>query len=509
MADTKKKTSMGRSSSSAKKKSTASSRSAGQERTRKTAAEKQEALYKKKLIHDDICAVIIIVLGILLLVWSLKPESSGAIGRPVNSFLFGVLGKAAYAVPYFLILFGALIFTRKLALLTLRTWLAIALLFIAAAAIFSVNAAATAESLKGGALKAFYEAGKDGGGVLGTVFAYWLLKAAGKTALYIICGALMIIALIFIVNTPISSWLDERKINAKARKEARNDEREQFAEIEARKRLEKEEAAKAAALAAAEKAANAPLTSGGEKPLSLFDKIKELEDASQKKKENIVALAASETPGKGGETGGQNAEPPKPPVDELPAKTEAPKASQSFEEAAFAAAANTPVQASPAAQTAVSELQQPGKYKPPVEGLTPESIGRKTAVPGENISDNQQKILDYVRDDTLFSGGVKAEGYGLNAEKKEADPPAPAAKEPKARSSEVKPAPAEEKNVKPVQMQIEELPPKYVFPPIDLLKQPQGAKNTHSMDDLNAQARLLEETLASFGVSASVVDMIK
>ena len=239
MADTKKKTNTGRSSSSAKKKSTASSRSTGQERTRKTAAEKQDALYKKKLIHDDICAVIIIVLGILLLVWSLKPESSGAIGRPVNSFLFGVLGKAAYAVPYFLILFGALIFTRKLALLTLRTWFAIALLFIAAAAIFSVNAAATAESLKGGALKAFYEAGKDGGGVLGTVFAYWLLKAAGKTALYIICGALMIIALIFIVNTPISSWLDERKINAKARKEARNDEREQFAEIEARKRLEK------------------------------------------------------------------------------------------------------------------------------------------------------------------------------------------------------------------------------------------------------------------------------
>ncbi len=507
MADTKKKTSSGRSSSSAKKKNPASSRSANQERTRKTAAEKQEALYKKKLIHDDICAVVIIVLGILLLVWSLKPESSGAVGRPVNGFLFGILGMAAYAVPYFLILFGALIFTRKLALLTLRTWLSIALLFIAIAAVFSVNAASAAESLKGGAIKAFYEAGRDGGGVLGTVFAFWLLKAAGKTALYIICGALVIIALIFIVNTPISSWLDERKLSARARKEARTEEREQLAEIEARKKLEKEEAARAAALAA-EKAAAAPVTSGGEKPLSLFDKIREQEESSQKKKENIVALAASETPGKGGETGGQSGEPPKPPVDELPAKTEAPKASQSFEEAAFAAAANLPVHRPSAAQTPVSESQQPKEPKPPVEGLTPESIGRKTAVPGENISDNQQKILDYVKDDNLFAGGVKTEGYGLNAEKKEPDP-VPAAKEPKARPAEAKPAAAEEKNAKPVQMQIEEIPPGYVFPPLDLLKQPQGVKNTHSLDDLNAQARLLEETLASFGVSASVVDMIK
>ncbi|MBQ1887794.1 MAG: DNA translocase FtsK 4TM domain-containing protein [Firmicutes bacterium] len=498
-------------------------------------AEKQAALYKRKKVHDERFAILIIALGLILLIMSLRPEDSGVIGRWVNGFLFGILGKAAFAVPYFFIFFGALIFTGRMALLTFKTWISIIMLFVAVACMFAVGPASGSAGVTVNAIKEFYQTGRLGGGVLGTLLAIGLLKAVGRIPLYLVCLAVIAIALLFIIDTPLSSGLDDWRIRRKAVKKQKEEERQDIAEYEARQRLEKEEKARQAAEAAAEAAAAQAAakaasvqTISGEKPVSLFDKIREKEEAARLKKENIVALAASETLGKNDQK-----EAAKPAVDEVPApaqKTEKPEEKPRQQAPAEEPRQEAPVpavhQPEPAPEP-VKPVKTP-EPKPEIAGLTPESIGRKTAVPGENITDNQQKILDYVRDENLFAGIEKIEGFGLNAEKKTQDekPQRSVPADHKEDVEKAKPAeaPAPEPAPVPAPMKPEEKPQPaaaapvqtapaepqgYVFPPIDLLRQAPAARKDGSGDDLSSQAKLLEDTLASFGVNASVIDVVK
>ena len=51
--------------------------------------------------------------------------------------------------------------------------------------------------------------------------------------------------------------------------------------------------------------------------------------------------------------------------------------------------------------------------------------------------------------------------------------------------------------------------PDYEFPPIDLLRRPTRAKSLLSAGELDYRAQLLQDTLASFGISATVTDVIQ
>lgn len=625
MANTK-NTNSKNSDKTSEKKSPRAAKSPEKEKIRQSAAEKQAALYKKKLIHDEIMAFVIIVVGIILLVMSIKPESSGILGALVNKVLFGLFGKAAYAIPYFMILFGALVFTRRLAFITVRSGIAVTMLFVSIASMFSVNLADGA-SKAGEAVALGFTTGKGAGGLFGSLFAYLMLQAFGKIVLYLICAALIVIALLFIINSPISAGLDNAKIKHAAYKKAKEEQRQALLEAEEQYRAEQEE-----------KAANFVPETGKQigMPFGLMSK-KDAED--KKKKENILTLAASENfDKKEEEPQPQEQEGEDAPKSEIDAFFDAKKAERAKaealkeEEKAEAAPQEPEEEPEKAARDIEIRWDIPAEEEPPAEveelpkeaapqSKIPEEPERKIEyVPEPYISSNQKKILGYVNDESLFGRDHKIEGFGLNAEKpasalqtmlqddfvnqpeepqipvtentsailerlaaepEKEDPwniQAPAEEpEPETAPVDIDPMPAEgfgdepeedlpeeedddasafdfqparpaaapvqsrpsfrlsgsqtyqppvrqeapqapghalHKPAEPAAQTQPQTPPvpkdkPYEFPPIELLNKPAPQINYNPESDLRSQADILEKTLASFGVSAKVVDMIK
>ncbi|MCF0150447.1 MAG: DNA translocase FtsK 4TM domain-containing protein [Firmicutes bacterium] len=570
--------------SSAKK---TSAKTAEKEKLRASAAQKQADLYKKKLIHDEIWAFVIIVLGIILLVMSMNPEGSGIAGAFINSVLFGLFGKAAYALPYFMILFGALIFTRRMAFLTARSIAAAAMLFISAGCMFSVGDAARMESFAEAVVKGYLQ-GRQAGGMFGTMLSFLLLKAVGRTVLYVICGAMILIALLFLINTPISSSLDNARIRHDAYKKAKEEEKQALAEAEARYR--EEQAEKATSLS----------TETGKQIGMPFGILSKKDDEDRKKKENIVNLAASETfASKKEEDEESGAAAPKSgsAVEEFFDAKKAERAKAEAEAAAKKEQTDSSkdqpqeaeelqirwdLPAEEAAETpfASEETDPAASSKEAVQPGILSAGGKEAAMPA-----NRQKILGYVSDDTLFGKTEKTEGFGINGETKkdssvqsmlledfvgqpEPDPAIAASLQEGDSSDDLSDAfegfdsrqdgriqneeavsestgeasfdgPSFSKAGKPAfrlsgsqtyqppvrreaataeavpsgQTVAEAAPvpveKPYEFPPIDLLNKPAPAAGSSSKTDLQSQAAVLEKTLASFGVTARVVDMIQ
>ena len=125
---------------------------------------------------------------------------------------------------------------------------------------------------------------------------------------------------------------------------------------------------------------------------------------------------------------------------------------------------------------------------------------------GENITDNQRKILDYVADDEFMKTSDDKKGFGLEEavtvdilEKYGAKTVIPETPESDALAQQIETA----------AQTGEKKTGTYKFPPIDLLKKSQSSKNGGRNGNMSDQAKLLENTLLSFGVSATVLDVIK
>ncbi|NLV69376.1 MAG: DNA translocase FtsK [Clostridiales bacterium] len=135
------------------------------------------------------------------------------------------------------------------------------------------------------------------------------------------------------------------------------------------------------------------------------------------------------------------------------------------------------------------------KAMPEEESLprfTPETIGLNPAKEPQELTDRHKKIIEYVTDETLFGDGKKktSEGFGLEG--------SPVAPDRKAKS----PFEEKEESKTPAEKV-------YRFPPVDLLKKPEMIRGTFEKSTLQNKAKLLEETLSSFGVSASVLNVVK
>jgi S-DNA-T family DNA segregation ATPase FtsK/SpoIIIE len=134
----------------------------------------------------------------------------------------------------------------------------------------------------------------------------------------------------------------------------------------------------------------------------------------------------------------------------------------------------------------------------------PEPIPREYE--GEDITDNKRKILDYVADDHFFNAPVEEKkGFGIEEpvdilEKYGSKTVTPGTDDSVKLSEEIAEVSGDataKKNGK------------YRFPPIDLLKKSNSQKGSGKLRDMTDQAKLLENTLLSFGVSATVLDVVK
>ncbi len=185
-----------------------------------------ERLKKEKKLHDEIIAIIIIAVGIFLLLSLLMQNSMGVVGSFVSKLLFGVFGQVAYILAGFLIVYGILILARKTAFLTGRTVLCLILLFIFITCLNSIRFLPDEFKFRMPLISQYYKAGLQSAGVIGMLLGSLLKKLVSVTGIYIISITGIIITLLFIINTPISSFLDEMKIRHKAAKKAKEEQQE-------------------------------------------------------------------------------------------------------------------------------------------------------------------------------------------------------------------------------------------------------------------------------------------
>ncbi len=419
-------------------------------------AMEMERLRKEKKLHDEITAIIIIAVAVFLML-SLTLPGMGVIGDFVRALLFGLFGQVAYILAGFLIVYGILILARKTAFLTTRTTICLVLLFLFITCLNSVRFPAELDAfrLKGDALKTIYGAGTQSAGVIGVLLGSMLKKLVNTPGIYIISITGILITLMFVINTPISSFLDEMKIRRKAARKAKQEQQEREDAI-----------------------AQAEYWSEKDRGVVFTDPESEVLKESRPKKER---------------------------------RTARPETSQEEEKK----------QDSSEPRLDLSSMGEDAPGYTEVPDVPDEVIG------GE-FSEKQKQIMGYMADDTLFGRSEKSGlGYGLNGgpaggsgsvpveesassvRKTEAADGAKPASVKKKYPADGKDA-LEEATAK-IETEVKNTAsaaPQYRFPPIDLLKPGETAKKDSS-DTLNAQARLLEDTLASFKVQATVTNVIK
>ncbi len=395
-----------------------SERKAEKEKIQAKEKQKQEVLQKKKMLHDEIWAIVIIAIGTFFAI-SLQTQATGEIGHFVQVLLFGCFGRIAYGLPYYLILYGILVFSRKASYMTVRSILCLILLFLFASVINASFYPGIYEKISWLSMRQIYAAGAENGGILGMLPASMLVKSVGKAGLFITSIVGIMVTLLFIIDTPLATFFDNWKIRRMASRQTKEEQLAINRSI-------------------IEKSANGTGRQRMEEEMQRAQKVKE---AAERSKEQRA------------------------PVQET--RPAAPDIHISGEEYRVS----------------------PEELPPP---FTPETIGLSPAKEPEDATDRRKKIIDYVTDESLFGDGKKkpTEGYGLDGS----------------------PAPADPKAKVPFEQTEEKRPPAekiYRFPSIDLLKKPEIVKGTMEKTTLQNKAKLLEETLSSFGVSASVLNVVK
>ncbi len=462
MADSKKPTSSNTKTTAAKAKSKSAEE---KQKIKEKEMAEAEKLHRSKRLHDEIWAIVIIALGVLV-VLSLHSNLIGALGAVTKSVMFGIFGRVAYILAYFLIAYGILIFLNKTSYLTLRSLLCLLALFICVCMLNASLYDGLGTQISGDLIREAYKAETMNIGVFGAIAGTLLNKLAGLVGMRIIAICGIVITLMFIIDTPISVFFDNLKIKRRAVKNTREAQKAANEMILERERERKEE----------------------EHQMAMEEMARQREEAA--KKSNAADYTKGETHPTSGET-----------LQQTPA----------------------PVPVQEPAPEPVLELPT---FNP---NFTPETIGRKSAdSPEAPVTNNQKQILGYMNDDSLFGqdGPIK-EGYGLNGEgspkaavpeyngsfiPQEVSHEEPAPERPRAPRKPRTEKPAEPAAPAPVKSAPAAEPsaaPVYQLPPIELLHKPSGQKEESDMNAVQEQARVLEETLASFGVSASVENMIK
>ncbi len=485
MSEPKKKTarSAGTSSAASKAKKKAAS------------ARQKEEILRQSRLHDEIWSMIFIACGVFLAI-AVQTSAAGIIGAAIKSFLMGMFGIVAYILPYYLIVYGILLFARQAAHIGLRSGICLALIFLMASVINSAFCIQETDTFGLGFLAESFAAGKLGesAGAFGMLIGFGLTKIVGKTGLWIFCSVIILVCALLLINTPISAFFD----SLKTRRELLRTQREQAEEILQEEALQQEEAMQ---------------EPPAKKQRSAAGKGKKQRETAEEQVQEPLGIASE------------------------------------------------PV-----------ILLDDSQAEPPQ--LRPRPGKRPGQRPG-TISKGQMKILDYMKDDTLFESRGVSDGlgieepspvepgkgltpvglvedapvsFGLPPEEEEAfDAPEGEAAEKAALNTGLAEdaAPAEKAEItsapKPplfaetaekdgtawhpeaaplpkAQPKAEDIPaaaeskpkPKPYQPPaIDLLNRPNRGNNSGEKADLQAKAQKLEETLHNFNVNARVLQVTR
>ncbi|MBR5517074.1 MAG: DNA translocase FtsK [Firmicutes bacterium] len=183
--------------------------------TSKAKEKAQEIQAKKKAdrrVIDEIWAIIAIAIGVFLVVATMT-DGAGQFGVIIDEFLKGLFGFVAYILPFYLILLGILLFSKKTVSISFKTTFLAFILLLMIATMNSVHFVDEANiSFSLSTIKEYYGLGVDlkSGGFFGMLLATLLIKWFGVAGCWIFAIVTTIICLLLIINTPVSRFI--RKI---------------------------------------------------------------------------------------------------------------------------------------------------------------------------------------------------------------------------------------------------------------------------------------------------------
>ena len=180
----------------------------------------------KGRVRDEIWAIIIMAVGAFLVI-ALQTEAAGEFGRIISDLLKGLFGLIAFALPYYLILYGILLFLKRAAHISGRSIFFFVLIFLMAAII---NSARFLPEVLGSwslsYLRDAFDSGVTlaGGGAFGMSLGLWVTKAIGVPGLYLFCSVVILVSVLLVINTPFSEFFDRWKEKRNAAKQKRANE---------------------------------------------------------------------------------------------------------------------------------------------------------------------------------------------------------------------------------------------------------------------------------------------
>lgn len=189
-----------------------------------TAKEKaQEIQAKKKAdkrVIDEIWAIIAIAIGTFLAVATFT-QGAGKVGEAIGLALKGVFGLMGYVLPFYLIIFGVLLFARKTSHFSIQT---IIYLFVILLMLATMNSIRFVDQdkleLSWQIMQGFYASGVKltSGGFLGMILATLLVKGFGAAGCWIFTLVLTFICLLLLINTPVSRFFEKISDKVEERK---------------------------------------------------------------------------------------------------------------------------------------------------------------------------------------------------------------------------------------------------------------------------------------------------
>lgn len=475
---------------------------------KKQTTEKAEKRGMDPHVKDEIWAIIIIAAGAFLAV-AFQTHAAGAVGEGLSQFFKGCLGMIAYALPYYLILYGILLFARKTIHIGRKSVL---LLFVILLTVSIINSARFIDTQMLGFdledISDYYTAGMklDSGGLVGMYIGSLLAKAFGIPGLYIISSVIIIICLLLIINTPISRFFERAAEKRRKKKEAEllEEMEEDYQDLELFSEMEKASTTKTLppsqpleqeTKTVTEKKRRTPLRElfqdqGVQQQMDLSNQQGSSESSyvpgriSEGQRNILEYLKSDDLFGKSGQDSFQ---------DDLSYGLKENKETSSNYE--------------------VSHYGMEPSFGLDGHSLEPEE--------GMGLSDTFNGFEDYQEespDQGVRLGldpDVKEEESHFKEKKEEkgvSDAPAAAAvyktAEPHKEPEKMTNSQAAKASLSPEDLQETAVPAVYKFPPIDLLNKGQAPKNRTGVSAaLQAKARKLEETLENFHIDAKVVQV--
>lgn len=168
----------------------------------------------KTRLRDEIWAIIAIAVGIFLII-SLQTNATGGLGHFISDSLRGLFAIVAFALPYYLILYGILLLMKRAAHIGWKTVVLLSLVFLMVTVVNSARfLGADNLSISLAFIKTAFKDGIQlkGGGAFGMVIGYFFKKAIGIPGLYILSSVTIVISLMLVINTPISYFVQKIKL---------------------------------------------------------------------------------------------------------------------------------------------------------------------------------------------------------------------------------------------------------------------------------------------------------